>query len=79
MWLPILRFMLQLDRNLFDKITLLVPSYRGLFEKDDSMFDKRIVEITAALCVSDIIQIIEQSRIDKLDGLMAGLLVLKLV
>lgn len=70
MWLPILEYLLQFDKDLFQKITLLVPSYRGLFEPDDSLFEKRTVNITLGHCVNDIILIMKDAKVDRLDGLL---------
>jgi hypothetical protein len=42
MWLPWLRCMVSLDPRFFDKNTLIVQSYRGLFHPDDSEFHKNI-------------------------------------
>lgn len=64
MWLPFLQFMLKLVPNLFTNITLIVPSYRGLFEYDEKEMHKKI-EITIDNCVSDIKDVMAHAKVKK--------------
>lgn len=62
MWLPTVRFMIHLYPTLFDEITLLVPSYRGLFQTDDVIL-KLNVKITIDNCVEDLRDILSYFKL----------------
>lgn len=53
MWLPMLKNVVKFQETFFDEYTLIVPSYRGLFEPDDTNFTKNI-DITIDNCGDDI-------------------------
>jgi 3-oxoadipate enol-lactonase len=84
MWLPMLQIMLLDCPHLFDEITLIVPNYRGLFERHDERYtkvyqtkqmndqsiDKFFVNITIDNCVEDVMTIMNHLNITILDGLI---------
>lgn len=64
MWLPFLKFLFILDNKLFEKYTLIVQSYRGLFEPDDSTFNQDF-DISIHNCVEDIMELKKHAKISK--------------
>lgn len=69
MWLPWLRCMVNLDPRFFDKNTLIVQSYRGLFHPDDSEFHKDI-RISVHSCVEDMKTIMNHARLTHYDTII---------
>lgn len=68
MWYPLIRNMLKVDPDLFNKITLLVPTYRGLFIPTDEKFYVEEVEINITNFVNDLYDIMKDAKVDVLDG-----------
>lgn len=61
MWLPILKCLITIKSNLFDDITIIVPSYRGLFGCNSiNIADE--VDITTLNCIDDIKQLMAHSK-----------------
>ena len=69
MWLPFLRFLMQYDPSFFDKYTLIVQTYRGLFPPDDKDFAFPVA-ITVDNCVVDITEMMQHAEIKKYDAIM---------
>jgi pimeloyl-ACP methyl ester carboxylesterase len=63
----VIRIMLSLDPNLFQKISLYTSSFRGLFEPPE---DSPEVKITVANCAQDIEDILQAMQIPVLDGII---------
>lgn len=55
------------SNGLFDEITLVVLSYRGLFETQDT---DAVVNIEINYCIEDIIQVMKHVNIPKYDGVI---------
>jgi pimeloyl-ACP methyl ester carboxylesterase len=70
MWLSAFRSLLTLCPTLFDKITLIAPKYRGLFEPNDDSFLSREVSITVAECVDDLMVIMKHGKVSHMEGLI---------
>eukprot|EP01038_Epipyxis_sp_PR26KG_P012966 gene12966-17387_t len=69
MWFPIIKALFLLNPNVFsDEITLIVPSYRGLFETKnaEAMFHKQVI-ITTSTCISDVIAIKDDLKLNHFD------------
>lgn len=66
MWYPIISFLLKIMPTVFEEITLIVPSYRGLFGCN-SLFSKNKVVVTLPFCVEDILTILRDAEISKID------------
>jgi pimeloyl-ACP methyl ester carboxylesterase len=64
MWLPLLKNVVKFHATFFDDYTLIVPSYRGLFEPDDTNFPKTI-DITIDNCGDDIKATMAHAKVDK--------------
>lgn len=62
MWLPVLRAAYSLYPTLFKEITLIAPSYRGLFATDSDQGD---VHITMQHCVEDTMEVLVHAKISK--------------
>lgn len=77
MWLPILRFLISYKSNFFEEFTLLVPSYRGLFDIDDmntvnidKIKNKQDVNISIDLCVNDMNEILKHANINYINAII---------
>lgn len=62
MWLPALRAAFHIYPKLFDEITLIAPSYRGLFASES---DQGAVKITMRECVEDAREILTHAKVSK--------------
>lgn len=69
-WLPILRHLLTEQPQFFEEFTLIAPSYRGLFEPDDSQFHHQNVQITIDNCVVDVLDVMKHAKIKRIDCLL---------
>jgi pimeloyl-ACP methyl ester carboxylesterase len=69
MWLPTLREMLRANPNLFSEITLIAPSYRGLFGCDSSR-PNEAVNITMPNCVSDVAEVMNHLKIKQYHAIL---------
>lgn len=69
MWLPFLRELIKIDPTFFDKYTLIVQSYRGLFPPDDSAF-KTVVDISVNNCVEDINDMMRHAKVESYESII---------
>lgn len=69
MWLPFLRQILTRNKDFFEEFTFIVPSYRGLFEPDDSLFKARI-DITIENCALDLLALMKHAKIPQFHTIM---------
>ena len=81
MWLPVLQCMIGKKKNIFEEITLLAPSYRGLFGCDlitttanntdgSSSIGKNKVDITIANCAEDLVKVLEHAKVTKCHAIL---------
>ena len=69
MWLPTIRQIVFYLPDVFDRFTLLVPSYRGLFQSDEVLKSSPVV-ITIERCVEDIQDVIKFFKISHFDAIL---------
>lgn len=69
MWLPTLRFVLKFLPEIFESITLLVPSYRGLFQPESTLKSMH-VSITIKNCVEDLQDIMKFFELSSFDSII---------
>lgn len=67
MWFPVLQAMLAQDPNLFNKCTLVISNYRGLFAELEQADP---VKISIEHCITDILDVLTAMQISALDGLI---------
>lgn len=66
MWYGVLYHLLRLHEKLFsEEITLLVPTYRGLFVPTDELFATKEIPITIEHCMQDIRDILQDAKLPK--------------
>lgn len=69
MWLPTIRFIVSYLPDIFDRFTLLVPSYRGLFQSDEVLKAAPVV-ITIERCVEDIHDVMKYFKLSHFDAII---------
>ncbi len=66
MWFPAMQYAVKNDPNLFDKITLIVPIYRGLLLDYDALtpYEKQPMNIAVTIdnCVQDIVDVLHDCQ-----------------
>lgn len=64
MWVPVFKGLLKLNPNIFNEVTIIIPSYRGLFGSNN--IDNKIdVNITLPIIANDIHDIMIHSKISR--------------
>ena len=61
MWLPLFREMYLAHPSIFDEVTLIAPSYRGLFGSDN-VNGKGEVKVTMDNCAADLPEILKDIK-----------------
>ena len=78
MWLQTIRHIFFFLPDVFDRFTLLVPSYRGLFQSDEVLKSTPVV-ITIDRCVEDLQDILKFFKISHFDAILGKIFVVYLV
>jgi pimeloyl-ACP methyl ester carboxylesterase len=66
MWVPVFKGLLKFKSNIFNEITIIIPSYRGLFGSNN-INNKIDVNITLPIIANDIHEIMNHSKINRFD------------
>ena len=64
MWVPVFKFLMKLRPNIFNEVTIIIPSYRGLFGSNN-IDDKNDVIITLPIIATDIHEIMKHNNIKR--------------
>jgi len=64
MWVPVFKGLMKLQPNIFNDITIIIPSYRGLFNSDNIDKSKDVI-ISLPIIATDIHEIMKHSNIKR--------------